>query len=68
MGRGRRAVLCIDTGEVFPSIAAAARSVNRSGAAISVSIVADGTCAGYKWKFLEGDEVHAATPQPPELS
>lgn len=49
-----RPVICIDTEEVFPSIAAAARAKGLSHG--NLSVVLKGTrrmCGGYQWAYLE---------------
>lgn len=52
----RKSVMCIDTGEIFPSARAAANSVGVSYALISVAL--NGKCktaGGFRWKFANAE-------------
>ncbi len=46
-------IRCIETGEVFETLTAASKSVNRSIEAIRKSIASGHKCAGYHWERLE---------------
>eukprot|EP00808_Paulinella_micropora_P001244 g27164.t1 len=47
-----RPVLCVDTGEVFPSILQAAKSVGRSGNALHGALKHGTKCGGFRWQRL----------------
>lgn len=49
----RRAVVCIDTGEVFDGLKAAGRAKYVSHKSISGAIARGGRSAGYRWAWLE---------------
>eukprot|EP00808_Paulinella_micropora_P031368 g71386.t1 len=51
--RKARPVRCIETGEEFPSISAAARSVNSHHQAIMQAISYPCRCAGLHWAYVE---------------
>lgn len=46
-----RPVRCVETGECFPSAAAAARSVGRAGSNILDAVRRGGLCGGKHWEF-----------------
>lgn len=46
-------VRCINTGEIFNSIRAAARSIGQSNSNLSRAVLRNGTCGGYKWEFIK---------------
>ena len=49
---GKKAVLCVETGEIFPSIASAAKAVGRSSTAIRKCVYGwTKTCAGLHWRY-----------------
>ena len=55
-GRPPKKVLCVETGEVFDSIADAARSKDIYGRKGNISAVCKGKlnqCGGYHWKYVE---------------
>lgn len=49
-------VRCVETGEVFESVKAAAAAVNRLPSNISASIKRKGTCKGYHWEYVKEKE------------
>lgn len=49
----RKAVQCVETGEVFESIRAAANSVDKNHATLSEALKYGKTCGGYHWKCYE---------------
>lgn len=55
-----RPVRCVETGERFPSAAAAARSVGRAGSNILDAIRRGGACGGKHWEL-------AGPPEPIEV-
>eukprot|EP00808_Paulinella_micropora_P011776 g74039.t1 len=59
---GARPVVCVQTGEVFPSITKAAYAVQRHPAAIFQAIQHPCKCAGYNWKY------ETENPNTPEYS
>lgn len=55
-GRPSKKVLCVETGEVFDSIAEAARAKNLYKIKTRISLVCQGRaniCGGYHWKYYE---------------
>jgi hypothetical protein len=54
-------VRCVETGQEFPSAAAAARSVGRAGSNILDAIRRGGTCRGFHWEA-------AGPPAPMEVN
>lgn len=46
-------IKCIETGEIFDTMTAASKSVNRSIEAIRKSIATGNKCAGYHWEKVE---------------
>lgn len=47
-------IQCVETGQIFDSIAEAASSVNRAGTNISACLYGrQATCAGYHWKYVQ---------------
>lgn len=54
-------VRCVETGESFPSAAAAARSIGRAGSNILDAIRRGGQCGGKHWEF-------DGPPQPMEVT
>lgn len=46
-------VKCVETGEIFESMAAAGKKVNKSRVSISGAIRRNGTCGGYHWEVIE---------------
>eukprot|EP00808_Paulinella_micropora_P000176 g70492.t1 len=55
MGKGGgRPVVCVETGEVFPSIAAAARFLDVGKSCISNAITYQHKSGGLHWQFLDG--------------
>lgn len=49
----RKPVVCVETGEVFESISAAAKSVGRTYSTLSEARKSGKTCGGYHWKYAE---------------
>lgn len=47
----KKVFVCIETGEVFHSLKAAAKTVNRVVSAISMAATNGTTCGGYHWKI-----------------
>lgn len=48
-----REVVCVETGDTYDSVNAAAAAVNRCSSAISQAITNGTKCAGYHWKKVE---------------
>lgn len=48
-----RAVVCVETGKIFKSVADAERSIGASPGRITTAIKKGGTAAGYHWKYEE---------------
>ena len=49
----RRSVVCVETGEVYASISAAAKSVGKNFSTLSEARKNGTTCGGYHWQFHE---------------
>lgn len=49
----RKAVRCVETGEIFESISAAAKAVGKNYSTLSEARKLGKTCAGYHWEFVE---------------
>ena len=49
---GKR-VLCVETGEIFPTVIKASKSINRYHSNITRAIQRNGTCGGYHWKYVD---------------
>eukprot|EP00808_Paulinella_micropora_P006816 g49119.t1 len=56
LARWSRPVLCVETGEIYGSMAEAGRAVQRSGGAVKHAITMSGKCAGYSWQFVDEDQ------------
>lgn len=54
-----RQVVNLDTGEVYPAAKSAARAVGRKVESLRSSIRVGGTCAGYRWAYVDELEVKA---------
>lgn len=53
-GRPKRGVVCVETGEEYPSIKEAAAAVGlRSPASLSCALKNGGTAAGYHWRYID---------------
>ncbi|MBP8289483.1 MAG: hypothetical protein KAX51_06740 [Chromatiaceae bacterium] len=48
---GRKPVVCVETGEMYPSITAAAHALMVSESSVSLAIRKGGRCQGRHWKF-----------------
>lgn len=49
-----KAVVCVETGKTYESIASAGRDVERTDGAICRALRNESqTCAGYHWKYLD---------------
>lgn len=72
-GRGR-AVVCFETGEVFESISAAARSIGTDASYLKCKIETKKAYKGYHWRYASADEaakpplqnLQTPTPETPE--
>ena len=51
----QKEVICVETGEVFDSLRAAAESINRSSSRVSSSIQEGSVCGGYHWAYVDWD-------------
>lgn len=49
----RRAVRCVETGEIFESIRSAAKAVGKNSATLSEARKYGKTCAGFHWEYVE---------------
>lgn len=59
--RTQRQIVNLDTGEVYPSVAAAARELWCSTSSIYLAISRGSRCCGYRWGYLnELEETYAA--------
>eukprot|EP00808_Paulinella_micropora_P015949 g67112.t1 len=56
----KRPVRCIETGEVFPSVRAAARANNTFHQGILQAIVIPCKCKGFTWQYADEDPVPSA--------
>lgn len=56
----RREVICIDTGEIFPSVRLAGQSVGGSGSGLSGSLSHNTTYKGYLFKYVDDIESEAS--------
>eukprot|EP00808_Paulinella_micropora_P013764 g37902.t1 len=54
MGRPGRPIVCIETGQVYPSICAAARAVDKDEKTLRMAIAANRQTAGYYWAYQDG--------------
>lgn len=50
---GLKPVRCVETGQEFPTLTAAAEWVNRAVTNLGKSVVRGGTCGGYHFEYLE---------------
>jgi hypothetical protein len=55
------AVICLETGHVYPTPKKAAKAVGRKTETLRGAIRTGGTCAGYRWAYLDDleDQRHA---------
>lgn len=56
-----RAVMCCETGEIFRSACAAARSMGFSASAVWRALKRGGTSGGYHWKYVDSGDADETT-------
>ena len=56
-----RAVMCCETGEIFRSACAAARSMGFSASAVWSALKRGGTSGGYHWKYVDSGDADETT-------
>lgn len=56
-----RAVMCCETGEIFRSACAAARSMGFSASAVWCALKRGGTSGGYHWKYVDSGDADETT-------
>eukprot|EP00808_Paulinella_micropora_P018501 g10548.t1 len=52
----KKPVICVETGEVFPSLSAAARHVGRDWTSIRQAIQHPCKAAGFTWEWFEDED------------
>ena len=45
-------IICVETGEIYPSISDACKDIGRSFQSMHRAIKTSGTCGGYHWKYV----------------
>jgi hypothetical protein len=55
-----KAVVCVETGERYPSIKAAAEAVGRYRTALANALREGGRCAGFHWRYATQAQQEAA--------